>query len=821
MEQFPHLKLVQKITGKPRIHGGGAEKEETAANKNDRSGHAGRLSGQILDVENSWTSSIAERENTDLALLDPDLIPIFLKINPDLLGAINFDFSQWGIEIISEENDGYILGASIDGMRSLREKIEGFLVIEKGTAKIADLWGILTGSREAWKPELVLSEELLEKWPDIQDGQNYWLEVSIAFDRPLGAEPDPHLRDGLRRLEKYQALNQERDQRYLDRENHFDAFISNYGRRTSSLVEYEDSFSCEVEINGRGLKDLVVAYPFVFEVAEKDEIENILAEAQLELQGDFDVIAPEPGSPEIAVVDSGIMEQHSYLSMAIDPRKSKCDIATETATADFTGGGGHGTKVAGAILYPRGITGISSPYRLPFFIRNLRVLNNDRELTARFPAELMKTIVNENKECKIFNLSLASSTPFRKKHMSTWAASIDELSHQHDILFVATTGNINPTRIRNYILLGDNYPSYLQRLECRIANPSQSSFALTVGSINRATFEDEVWGSLGSEDEVSAFSRTGLGIWGEIKPDVVEYGGGLVLAKNASKIVKEHTELCPELIRSTLHGGPAYNSETAGTSFATPKVSYIAGQLKKLYPGENIHLIRALIIQGARLPGPFFRHPTFESIQHFGYGLPSLERVTKNAEHRISFYTTQKIRAEEGHVYSIRLPDRLTDAGEDYDILIEVTLAYSAKVRRTRQKTKSYLGTWLDWSSSKLDETFEDYKNYTLSVIAGTQTEYDRVLRKTKDTYPWKLTDRDAGAVTGINRNKSTVQKDWAIISSNRLSGDINFAVHGHKSWDKNWEEVPYAFTVSIEVLGSNIPLYEMIRIENQIEIEV
>jgi len=49
----------------------------------------------------------------------------------------------------------------------------------------------------------------------------------------------------------------------------------------------------------------------------------------------------------------------------------------------------------------------------------------------------------------------------------------------------------------------------------------------------------------------------------------------------------------------------------------------------------------------------------------------------------------------------------------------------------------------------------------------------------------------------------------------------VSFAIRGHKGWNRNQEEIPYAFTVSFEAINQDIPIYESIRIENQVEIEV
>jgi hypothetical protein len=817
MERFPHLKFLQKIVGKPRLNGGGASNPLSAQNKDNRQGHFGYLSGRTSQIKTEWDNEINQREQKNLAPLDSDVIPVFLKINPDLI-IYNFDLKQFGIEVISEEEDGYIIGASLDGFASLNDKINKFVNEQHGGGKIADFWEIIEGKQ--WKPEHVLSDYLKTIWRDINDDRVYNLEVGVAFDKPIGKVPDPNTRNYDNKLQKYRLEQIERDNRFDERQEEFEKFVNHYGKITSSLIDLEDSFCCEIEITGKGFKDLVYNYPFVFEVSETDEITGVDSKTDEIGTIEIEIIAPDLDAPEVAIIDSGIMEGHKYIAPAIISANSKSYITGDTSTSDQVKNGGHGTRVAGAVLYPYGVINTGTPYKLPCFVRNLRVLDNNNKLTHKLPAELMTQIVEDNADCKIFNLSINSNTPSRLKHMSSWAAKIDTLINNNKVLFLISAGNLTRDDIRSYISGGNNYPDYLDEPYCRIANPAQSSFAITVGSVNATAFDDANFTSLGVENEVSPFSRIGTGIWGMIKPDVVEYGGGLALSKTGN-IVSIKEELAPVLIRSTTHCGSAIGNDIVGTSFATPKVSYIVAQLLKLYPEEDINLLRALVVQGARLPNTFFENPTVKSIKSFGYGIPSLERVTKNTHQRATFYNTGTIRAEEGHIYSLNIPEFLRSPAEEYDILIEVTLSYTAKVRRTRQKTKSYLSSWLDWISSKVGEPFEDFKDYVLKEIEDEETAYDKDLRNGMTGWNWKIKSNTAGAVNGISRTNSTVQKDWTIIKSHELPSDLSFAVRGHKGWDKSNGEISYSLAVSIEILNSNLEIYESIRIENDIEIEI
>ena len=45
----------------------------------------------------------------------------------------------------------------------------------------------------------------------------------------------------------------------------------------------------------------------------------------------------------------------------------------------------------------------------------------------------------------------------------------------------------------------------------------------------------------------------------------------------------------------------------------------------------------------------------------------------------------------EAHIFQVPIPEELSNVGEDYDILVEVTLSDAANPRRTRRYVKGYL----------------------------------------------------------------------------------------------------------------------------------
>jgi hypothetical protein len=91
MEQFPHLKFVQIISGKPRFPGGGSENPISLQNKENRQRHFNFLKQSSDKVKSDWHNSFRNRKSEELADIDENITPIFLKIIHEL---INADFAE-------------------------------------------------------------------------------------------------------------------------------------------------------------------------------------------------------------------------------------------------------------------------------------------------------------------------------------------------------------------------------------------------------------------------------------------------------------------------------------------------------------------------------------------------------------------------------------------------------------------------------------------------------------------------------------------------------------------------------------------------------
>lgn len=855
MNPFPHiyLKLVRDASKKKRPPSPRKPNPITTSNKMNRGAHAQTLRTSVGTLRNEWHEAVKNRRDEGYPEM-PEAIPIFLRIDPGT--ELIENLKTFGIEIIGELEGGYIIGSSADtSMSDLAAKIDMFA--NSGHDNVAALWEIVSG--KLWRTEHILSPTLLAAWPSIRDNDQFVIDVGIAclgiLQIPI--HPEKRRKDykteeryikavgnwQRKRDEIYEQWDSLSDERFLA----LTKLVAVYeGEILSSMIEgtkdpfsqLPDSFTCRLRLNGKGLRDFVLNFPYLFDVAEVDEIEFAHSELAATTEEELELLRLEPpdmNAPRVCVIDSGIQERHPLLKDSIEQHESKSWINSATDVADYVHQGGHGTRVAGAVLYPRDIP-YSSKYKLTCWLQNARVLNQDNKMPEKiFPPQVLHEVVEHFHKgeayTKVFNHSINSTSPCRLVHMSAWAASIDQLTWERDLLFILSSGNISKygdvikPGIREYISSGRKYPNYLYQPWARIANPAQSLQAVTVGSvaIHSVTGSEN---SFAGFSEPSSFSRTGLGIWDVIKPEVVEYGGDFVYDTGHPPNIKISQEVAPQLVRSTLHGGPLIGNDNVGTSFAAPKISNIVAAIQSILPQEPALLYRALLIQSARWPAWTSSHPDkSQVIKHIGYGILDLNRATGNSMYRITLVTTGEvfIHAGQVHIYEVNIPEDLRSPADAFDIQVEVTLSYKAQPRRTRRTRQRYLSTWLEWQSSKLNEPSEIFAGRMIELANNEHTDNDDESEgpTSLGAIQWAIRERSDWGIRGVSRNNGTVQKDWVIIKSHELAEEFCIAVIGHAGWAKDVEaSVPYSLVISFEAVNQDIEIYSRIEIANPVEVE-
>ncbi len=884
---FEHLPLLLRFEGRARLRGAGKTNPQTVANRNARQAHSNTLRGAALAISGNWKQRQAQRQGQALPII-PNGIPILLKVDPGLdLDVLRerFDF-----EIVAEQEEGYVIVASEDiDVAPFLAMLDAFSVNVHGSATIASVHRLFDDPNQADRLGRILSERLQAEWGAIADDQEFIVDVGIACTGPhdIPIKPKRGKRDtdaswAAKELDWSQARNAAYDKweaLKVEREDQIESFRAFYQGEILHNIDggafdagvLPDSFTVRLRIIGKGLKDFVLNYPYIFEVVEPEDI--VLPQAAGIPGGQVGEQAaptpPDAGAPAVCVIDSGIQEGHALLQVAVDqlvshsflPGVPPADVGDEVAP------GGHGTRVAGAVLYGEEVPKAGTP-KLPFWVQNARVLNAQNLMPVElFPPEAIRQAVvrfnDGERQTRIFNHSINASGYCRLRYMSSWAAEIDLLCHERDVLIVQSAGNLPLVGnapfigIREHLDAGREYPTYLSENSCRVANPGQSLQALTVGSVAYDAAESGAWRTFAMQaNGPSAFSRTGPGIWNVIKPEVVAYGGDAVRTQNDPPDIQGGGRVpaaCPELVRSTLHApGPAVDRDEAGTSYAAPKVARIAAHVQRVLPDETALLYRALVVQSAHWPGwaedilTRLRNPpenlplvdkqallasASHALRCLGYGIPDEQRATTNTDHRTTLITSGEgeIKAAECHIYQVPIPLALRQQADEFEIRIDVTLSYVAQPRRTRRNLRRYLSTWVDWKTSNLGEGLNDFR---ARALKDTVSDDDPL---PGSALPWTLHEKPQwGVIREHKRNSGTVQKDWAIVRSNTLPDHFCIAVVGHQGWSRDPDSVArYSLAVTFEILGGEMSIYEPLRaavaelqaqigeVEAEVEIEV
>lgn len=210
----------------------------------------------------------------------------------------------------------------------------------------------------------------------------------------------------------------------------------------------------------------------------------------------------------------------------------------------------------------------------------------------------VRDAVARNREVRVWNCSFAASRPNYPAVFGPFAAALDKLSDEFNVLFVIAAGNYGSTPpCRGWPAQPHHYP------HDSLAVPGESVRAVTVAAIVPTDCAVKA-------DEPAPYSRRGPGPAFLAKPDVSHYGGGVDINGSVQGGIKS---ISPS----------SQIAESVGTSFAAPLVSAIAANLwariEEAGGTADAALVKALLLHSAALSSP--PHST-DDRHYFGRGVP-------------------------------------------------------------------------------------------------------------------------------------------------------------------------------------------------------
>lgn len=229
----------------------------------------------------------------------------------------------------------------------------------------------------------------------------------------------------------------------------------------------------------------------------------------------------------------------------------------------------------------------------------------------------IKEIIANNKDIKVWNISLGSNQEVNDNFISAEGAILDKIQYENDVIFVVA---------------GTNKPS--ADIE-KIGSPADSINSMVVNAVTQNGLSTK-------------YARRGLALSFFAKPDVSYYGGS----------EEKYIKVCE----------PLGEANVAGTSFAAPwiarKLSYLMDIL-----GLNREVAKAMIIDAAR---DWNEKPTPEEVALYGHGIVpiKIDDIVHTKEDEIKFLVYDV--SEKWNTYNYYFPVPIKD--DKYPYIARATM---------------------------------------------------------------------------------------------------------------------------------------------------
>lgn len=283
----------------------------------------------------------------------------------------------------------------------------------------------------------------------------------------------------------------------------------------------------------------------------------------------------------------------------------------------------------------------------------------------------IKSIIANNSDIKVWNISLGSNQEINDNFISAEAATLDKIQFENNVIFVVA---------------GTNKPS---ADIVKIGSPADSINSIVVNSVSKNGLSTK-------------YARKGLVLSFFAKPDVSYYGGS----------EEEYIRVCE----------PLGTASVAGTSYAAPwiarKLSYLIDVL-----GLNREVAKAMIIDAAR---GWDEKPTPEEVALYGHGVVPIHinDIIQTKDDEIKFVVSDV--SEKWNTYNYHFPVPLKD--NKYPYIAKATMCYfplcdrSQGVDYTNTEFNLHFGRIgndnkikdIKGDKQNIEDTSEEERNYLL-----------------------------------------------------------------------------------------------------------
>ena len=331
----------------------------------------------------------------------------------------------------------------------------------------------------------------------------------------------------------------------------------------------------------------------------KISLEDDLFENE-EFGEDENIIQPPVNEPIVGVIDTQFNEKVYFHKWVDYIPMLPTDILEPE---DYK----HGTAVSSIIVDgPRGNGGLDDGCG-NFRVRHFGVSKQSGFSSFAILREI-RSIVENNQDIKVWNISLGSKNEIRENYISPEAAELDRIQSEFDIVFVVS---------------GTNTPDEMKHANMKIGAPADSLNSLVVNAVDMSGMP-------------ASYTRRGPVLSFFHKPDISYYGGD-------GKKAEEKIAVCADEL------GVIYLS---GTSFAAPWITRKLAYLIYVM-GLSREVAKALIIDSAAK-----WCPSGNVSDTTGYGVvpKRIEDILNTPDDEIKFIITGTTEDYDTYNYTLPVP---------------------------------------------------------------------------------------------------------------------------------------------------------------------
>lgn len=422
-----------------------------------------------------------------------------------------------------------------------------------------------------------------------------------------------------------------------------------------------------VLLDGNDVEILKEKAPYLIAMATSDLTQIPPLDFSSTAEVEIKQISNPTNEPVIGVIDT-LFDENVYFSSWVEFH-NMIDPNIPIEPEDYN----HGTAVSfiivdGPSLNPKLDDGCGK-----FRVRHFGVAT--RKAFSSFSIiKMIKQIILQNRDIKVWNLSLGSCEEINTNFISAEAATLDQIQFEYDVIFV---------------IAGTNKLTYEE--EKSIGSPADSINSLVVNSV-------------GFDKRPAGYSRKGPVLSFFTKPDIGYYGG--------SK--DDYIKVCE----------PLGKAHVSGTSFAAP---WIARKLAYLIYilGFSREIAKAMIIDSAY---GWDSCKKFEDVIYTGHGVVpiKIDEIIKSPNDEIKFVIAGISEKYDTFNYNFPVPEY----NNEHPFIARATLCYFPKC--SRNQGIDYTNTELDIYFGRIDDKdkLKSINNNKQSLNEETGYVYEEQARK-------------------------------------------------------------------------------------------